>query len=374
MIGVGKRHSNNRVTIALPAYYNTPIGGYHVHYTYANLLAKRGYDVTVAFPRYARGADGIGGRLKTAVWATRLRLQNRPLVERSRLSADVRVRLLRNLTGSALPDADVLVATAWETAEALAEAPARAGHKFYVVYDYEHWMTADAERRRRMAATYRQPFTIVSTSGVVDSMIRSCGGVPAAKVPCGYDPNEFSIDVPLAQRLPLSVGFPVRGEAFKGTADAVAAVTLLRQRYGDRIVVTAFGGQGNGLPDWVRWLQRPSQVKLRRFYNQASVFLLPSHYEGWGLPGIEAMACGAALVTADNGGSRDYAVDGETALVVPPREPEKLAAAVAQLFEDDDLRRRIAGNGNDFVRRFSWDTAVSKLERVFATARHVPIP
>jgi glycosyltransferase involved in cell wall biosynthesis len=82
---------------------------------------------------------------------------------------------------------------------------------------------------------------------------------------------------------------------------------------------------------------------------------------------VEAMACGCALVTTANGGSADYAVDGETALVCGP-DTEKLAEAVVRLVTDDDLRVRIAENGCRFVERFRWGASAERLTRVAVDA------
>jgi Glycosyl transferases group 1 len=78
---------------------------------------------------------------------------------------------------------------------------------------------------------------------------------------------------------------------------------------------------------------------------------------------VEAMACGCALVTTDNGGSRDYAVDGETALVVPPGGPRALADAAERLLQDVTERTRLAAAGAELVRRrFDWDRTAALLE------------
>jgi len=86
---------------------------------------------------------------------------------------------------------------------------------------------------------------------------------------------------------------------------------------------------------------------------------------------MEAMACGTALVTYDNGGSRDYAKDGETALVAPRRDVAALAAALGRLLEDPALRARLASAGQRFVTTaFDWDRAVARLETLLSgTAR-----
>ncbi|MBV9749560.1 MAG: glycosyltransferase family 4 protein [Acetobacteraceae bacterium] len=174
----------------------------------------------------------------------------------------------------------------------------------------------------------------------------------------GLSNHEYS------DKAPRGGCFPVRAEPFKGIADAVEAAAILRARYGDGVRIAAFGARKAALPEWIEWHDRPSQAGLRRFYNAQSVFMLPSHFEGWGLTGVEALACGAALVTADNGGSRDYALDGATALVVPPKRPERLADAVDRLFQDEDLCARLARAGHDYVQRYTWQEAGDRLERV----------
>ena len=83
------------------------------------------------------------------------------------------------------------------------------------------------------------------------------------------------------------------------------------------------------------------------------------------MPPMEAMACGAALATYDNGGCRDYARDGETALVAPRRDVDALARALERLMEDTPLRERLARAGQAFIRReFDWDRATARLETI----------
>lgn len=79
------------------------------------------------------------------------------------------------------------------------------------------------------------------------------------------------------------------------------------------------------------------------------------------------MTCGAALVVTDNGGSRDYAIAGKTAMVVPPGQPFGLAEAVRTLFDDNALRIRLALAGREQVQQYDWNTAADRLEQVMLT-------
>ena len=73
------------------------------------------------------------------------------------------------------------------------------------------------------------------------------------------------------------------------------------------------------------------------------------------------MACGCAVVCAENGGSRDYAKHGETALVVPPKRPDLLADAVSILLDDDDMRMRIASAGHARAHEYHGSQASTRI-------------
>src|SRR5207249_5709540 len=87
------------------------------------------------------------------------------------------------------------------------------------------------------------------------------------------------------------------------------------------------------------------QPRLAWLYSRCQIYCCPSWDEGLGMPPMEAMACGAALCTYDNGGCRDYAFDGRTAMVAPRRDLGALARALAPPVEDQDLPERIARQG-----------------------------
>ena len=116
---------------------------------------------------------------------------------------------------------------------------------------------------------------------------------------------------------------------------------------------------------------RPSDSELARLYNLSRIFVVPSLYEGWGLPGSEAMACGAALVSTDNGGVHAYAEHGRTALITPVSRPDALAAAIVSLIDDDGSRLRIAQAGYKHIQRFTWEHASAVLEHVLTDGNDV---
>jgi GT2 family glycosyltransferase len=111
------------------------------------------------------------------------------------------------------------------------------------------------------------------------------------------------------------------------------------------------------------------QSAMAAEYCSADVFVVGSRFEGFGQPGLEALACGTPLVTTDNGGSRDYAIHGQTALVVPPGDVDAIAAAIRRLREEPELAALLRRNGLDLVqRRFDWDRSAAELEEFLCAA------
>jgi glycosyltransferase involved in cell wall biosynthesis len=95
-----------------------------------------------------------------------------------------------------------------------------------------------------------------------------------------------------------------------------------------------------------------AQEDLPAFYRQAEMLVYPSLYEGFGLPPVEAMACGTPVVTS-NTTSLPEAV-GEAALTVDPLNAEEIAAAMARLLDDVSLRQRLQQAGIERAGEFTW--------------------
>jgi glycosyltransferase involved in cell wall biosynthesis len=94
--------------------------------------------------------------------------------------------------------------------------------------------------------------------------------------------------------------------------------------------------------------------------SSAHIVVDPSLFQGFGLVGLEGMSCGAACVLTASGGVAEYAVDGENALLVPPKDSAALAAAILRLVTDVALRERIAAAGLKTARTFTWERAAER--------------
>ncbi len=111
----------------------------------------------------------------------------------------------------------------------------------------------------------------------------------------------------------------------------------------------------------VRCVTGITDDELARNYGMAQVAVVPSLYEGFSLPAIEAMACGVALVATTGGALPEVVgVDGVTGLLVPPDDPSALAVAVGRLLDDGALRARLGAAGRERVLgRFTWQVTAA---------------
>ena len=102
---------------------------------------------------------------------------------------------------------------------------------------------------------------------------------------------------------------------------------------------------------------------LEELYRQASILAFPSLDEGFGIPILDAMARGVAVVTSRRSATEEVA--GDAALLIHPNDVGELAAALQRIADDDVLRARLVTQGFERAKKFDWDTAVRKTRAVY---------
>ena len=333
-------------------------------YHYANELAKRGHDVTVAHAGRLERARSAKEWVKATSWPTRKRLRYGSRPPWFGLDARVRAVLIPDLGARHIPDADAVFATACMTAPVVADYDTSKGEKFYLIQHYEDFLCG----KDGVEATWRLPMHKVVVSGWLYGIAMRLGETQhTSHIPNGVETEIFRIEATLEARQPSRIGFLAHEAPSKGMRYAIAAVEKIRQSKPDCEVV-AFGvtPRPSNMPDWIQYVHNPGRDALVALYNSLAIFLHTSVTEGWGLTCAEAMACGCALVASDSGGVRDYAHDGVTAAVVAPRDPESLACRALELTANAELRLRLAEAGAASIREFTWDRAANALDALLA--------
>ena len=218
---------------------------------------------------------------------------------------------------------------------------ARSG-KPYVV---QVWGT-DLELARRAPRLARRVLRgarlVIAASSDLAERARQLGAEQVRVIPSGVEiPAESGVE---AQ--PPEILYAGRLSAEKGVIELSEAADGLN------LVVAGDGPLRSRLPQARGFV---SHDELEELYACAAVVVCPSRREGFGVVCLEAMAHGRPVVATNVGGLKDLVVDGETGLVVPPRDPAALRAALERLLGDAELRRRLGAAGRERAReRFSW--------------------
>ena len=253
------------------------------------------------------------------------------------------VRVIRGdgLDPECLPEAEVLVSgLAQRPVDDVLALPERVGVPVFVFQGYGR----PGNHAVREALTRRVSVLPIAEFLAEDARSAGCAVAPIA---VGLDRELFHPGPAAETRAPL-VAMITHGVDWKGTDDGIVALRRVRAECPTAEIVF-FGVPHDDLPG--RFIDGLSgrRDRIADLLRQVAVFVLPSWEEGLGLPGIEALACGAALASTDTKGGRDYARDMETALVSSPRDPAALGRNVVRLLRDHELRGALAAEGQRLV-------------------------
>jgi glycosyltransferase involved in cell wall biosynthesis len=219
---------------------------------------------------------------------------------------------------------------------------------------------------------------IAVSQATADETVRLLG-VPAERidvVPNGvHHAHLHTLPARQVQAFRQAKGLPERFVLFLGTLEPRKNLTTLVQafartqaaRQGVKLVIA--GGKGwyyqeifasverFGLEDAVLFPGFVPDAELPLWYNTATVFVYPSLYEGFGLPLLEAMACGTPVIGAD--ASCIPEVVGDAGLLIPPHDAAALADALECLLADADLRADLSQRGRALAAAYTWEAAAN---------------
>jgi glycosyltransferase involved in cell wall biosynthesis len=267
---------------------------------------------------------------------------------------------------------DITLATDYKTV--LPVALYGSGSKFYFSQHYEPYFAIDnpnpllAEQEAWMS--YQQDVRIIANSSWLKSRLHEEFGFSNIAVcPNAINHETFTGNVKDDDfgRTVKVISYGGRDAQWKGFKEMAQAVAIARSRLPQREVRWLVYGSSilppkNLYADYesLGFLTLP---KLAHAYRESDLLLSASWYESFPLFPIEAMACGLPVVTTRLG-TEEYAKDADTAQIVEARDPESIAAGLVKLIEDSDYRRRLARNGQAMARRFTWESAVNRMEQI----------
>lgn len=180
----------------------------------------------------------------------------------------------------------------------------------------------------------------------------------------GIDPSVFKPkrDKPVGKIVICSIALT---EPRKGFYDFVKAIEVLSLRRTD-FEVLLFTSQANAqfnVPFSFTIKYPENDYDVVECMQNCDIFVSASHLEGFGLPGLEAMACGAALITTNSGGVTQYATDGINSLIIKVGDVEALIIAIEKLLDNPGLLKKLSDAGLATSTMFTWDIMCDNFER-----------
>src|SRR3954454_13417984 len=238
-------------------------------------------------------------------------------------------------------------------------------------YAFTKMQTRVAKRLQRIITVSESSRTdIVKDHGVDPSVLHV--------VPVGVDPEQFR-PLPGVARIPGRLVTTASADVtMKGLRYLLEAVAKLRTEREISLVVIGkpkLGGRSAetierlGLTDVVSFVSGVSDERVYELYSESELSIVPSLYEGFSLPAIEAMSCGVPLVSTTGGALPEVVGDdNDTAFLVPPGDSEALAARIRTALDDPELRAKVGAQGRQrVIDNWSWKhTARRTLEQYYA--------
>jgi len=363
-----------KITFVLPSLSLS--GGMRVLSIYTELLQQRGHKILIVStpPRQPTLIEQLKSLLRGRGWGSV------PEKEESHFDkVDVERRVLetnRRITDLDVPDADIIMATWWETAESVAKLSNSKGAKVYFLQHYEAF---DYIPKGRVEATWRLPMHKIAVAQWLADIARNeYGDLSVSLVPPTvdtkqfYDPELRSKQQQSKQSVP-TVGLYYSTTPWKGCDIALKAFSIAAKKI-PNLRLVAFGSGETPpadlpLPDNTEYIMSPTQDQLRESYSRCDAWLFSSRSEGFGLPIIEAMACGTPVIGTPAGAAPELLAGGG-GILVKLEDPEDMALAIEQICQLSDAQwREMSEKALETVINYTWEDATDLFEAALYAAR-----
>jgi len=329
-------------------------GGIKVIATYGNKLLERGHQVTVIYPRKPLNS---------------LRALKREAIRRLRREKDHldrfngRLLAVDRMDEAHIPDGDIVIATAWETAEWANELSPAKGRKFYLIQGHEVWNAP----RERVHATLRMPFHKITISSWLKDLVDEIADDDSTVLVHNGRDIILDEDQVMQTERPYDVGMVYSPIPNKGSDLGLSALwDLYRSNPELRFILFGTEAPNKALPPTAEFHLKPAPEKIRRLYLETRIWLSTSYEEGFCLPCLEAISSGAVLVSTDNKGVRDIITAGSSGYITEPGNAKELAARAHMLLNDPEQQQRMRRAALEQSAGFDWDRSTDMLEQLFS--------
>lgn len=350
-----------RITFVLP--HVSLNGGVRVCAIYADHLQRRGHDVCIV----SRPWPDFSIRTKFRHALTGLPI-HRPRTQQSHFdTVEVEKRVIdryRPIESRDVPDADLVIATWWETAEWVSSFPSSKGRRVHLIQHDERQFPGQDEARVDASWKLSNFHRVVVARWLLDLARDRYGCHDVHLINNGVDVGFFDAP-PRGKQNGLTVGTMYSSLKFKGCDIAFKAIEQVRS-HGRAVRVMGFGSESISQsvkpPAGTQIEFRPSQERIREIYTSCDAWLFASRSEGFGLPILEAMACRTPVIGTPTGAAPELISEGG-GLLVEMENPTSMARAIEQIADMSDGEwRQLSSSAYQTSRRHSWPASARAFE------------
>lgn len=266
-----------------------------------------------------------------------------------------------------IPKSDVVVATSWKCIRKAIESGK--GPVAFFEQGGSHLFELDKLSKRKKEVVENRiklvPF-IYTVSKYSADKIKEIYGKDSGIV---YNALETSVFYPREkERETKNVSITIVGSEdfkFKNISEILEVIRELKCKYPIRLNWITQTKPVVNKEEGKYAIVNPKQIVIGDILRDTDIYICNSEYESFGLPTLEAMTCGAAVITTDTGGMRDFVIDGENALVINHHDKCDMKEKIERLINNKSLMKRIAENGMKTASRFNWDNTICDMEKYF---------
>lgn len=149
---------------------------------------------------------------------------------------------------------------------------------------------------------------------------------------------------------------------FKGIKYILDAVNKLKEKHDINFTWIT---PRNPITQIEKTIVNPEQIVIGETLRNADIYICASNYESFGLPILEAMSCGACVITTDVGGNREFCIDKENCLIINKKDVNDIVDKVEILLKDESLRKKLVENAYKKSCEYSWENTIDELEKYY---------
>jgi len=328
-------------------------GGIKVMAAYGNELIKRGHTVTVVYPAQR---TPLKRKFKQAlIKFIKHRKDHLDYFKGNLLALD-------KIDNSTVPPGDIMIATAWETADWALKLSPDKGLKFYLIQGLEIWNSP----KEKVFNTYQYPFQKITVSPWLKEKITNLSGdqnIDLILNGCDIKSEDFSV---YESERKYDVGYVYSAIPNKRAALGLDVIKTLAEK-NRHLKFIIFGTDPvplGKLPPNTKVYVQPSKNKIKKIYRSAKIWLSTSGEEGFGLPALEATSSGAVVVSSDNKGVNEIIKNNQNGFIVRQNYKSEFVLRITQLIENSHLLKTFRQAGLKKSKEFSWERSTDQLESI----------